>query len=179
MQHKNFFVYQRRTWDEYKRVLSVAHAIQPTERGENLEYRNQLSGVCWGAVYCSIESIFLNQPVFLLLISVGDRGSTVVKALCYKSEGRWFDPTWFHWNFSLPYNPSEVNSASKRNEYQEYFLGVKSGRCVRLTTLPPSCAVVTKSGNLNFLEPSGHLGPVMGLIYLYSFLLEAESTQGP
>jgi hypothetical protein len=24
-----------------------------------------------------------------------------------------------------------------------------------LTTLPPSCAVVMKSGNLNFLEPSG------------------------
>ena len=23
--------------------------------------------------------------------------------------------------------------------------------------LPPSCALVTKSGNLNFLEPSGHL----------------------
>jgi len=32
--------------------------------------------------------------------------------------------------------------------------GGKGGRCVRLTTLPPSCAVVTKSGNLNFLEPS-------------------------
>jgi hypothetical protein len=31
----------------------------------------------------------------------------------------------------------------------------KCGRCVRLTTLPPSCAVVKKSGNLNFLEPSG------------------------
>jgi len=27
-----------------------------------------------------------------------------------------------------------------RNEYQEYFLGGKGGRCVRLTTLPPSCA---------------------------------------
>jgi hypothetical protein len=26
---------------------------------------------------------------------------------------------------------------------------------VRLTTLPPSCAVVMYSGNLNFLEPSG------------------------
>jgi len=25
-----------------------------------------------------------------------------------------------------------------RNEYREYFLGVKSGRCVRLTTLPLS-----------------------------------------
>jgi hypothetical protein len=31
------------------------------------------------------------------------------------------------------------------------------GRCVRLTTLPPSRAVVMKSGNLNFLEPSGPL----------------------
>jgi len=50
---------------------------------------------------------------------------------------------------------SGVDSASNRNEYQEYFLGVKSGRCVRLTTLPPSCAVVTKYGGLNFLEPSG------------------------
>ena len=33
----------------------------------------------------------------------------------------------------------------------------KGVRCVRLTTLPPSCAVVMKSGNLNFLEPSGPL----------------------
>ena len=33
----------------------------------------------------------------------------------------------------------------------------KGGRCVRLTNLPPSCAVVMKSGNLNFLEPSGLL----------------------
>jgi len=36
-------------------------------------------------------------------------------------------------------------------------LGGKGGRCVRLTTLPPSCAVVMKSGNLSFLEPSGPL----------------------
>ena len=43
-------VYQRRTWDELKRVLSVAHAIQPVERAENLEYRNQLSGLCWGVI---------------------------------------------------------------------------------------------------------------------------------
>ena len=31
--------------------------------------------------------------------------------------------------------------------------------------LPPSCAVVTKSGNLNFLEPLSR--PIMGLLYLY------------
>jgi len=32
-----------------------------------------------------------------------------------------------------------LTPASKRKEYQEYFLGGKGGRCVRLTTLPPSC----------------------------------------
>ena len=31
---------------------------------------------------------------------LGDRGSTVVKVLCYKSEGRWFDPCWCQWIFS-------------------------------------------------------------------------------
>jgi hypothetical protein len=30
--------------------------------------------------------------------------------------------------------------ASKRNEYQEYFLGDKGGRCLELINLPPSCA---------------------------------------
>jgi len=57
-------------------------------------------------------------------------------------------------SFRSRYGPG-VDSASNRNEYQGYFLGVKAA--VRLTTLPTSCAVVTKSGNLNFLEPSGPL----------------------
>ena len=26
-------------------------------------------------------------------LSIGDRGSTVVKVLCHKSDGRWFDPS--------------------------------------------------------------------------------------
>jgi len=33
-----------------------------------------------------------------------------------------------------------VDSASNRNEYQEYFLGGKGGQCVVLRTLPLSCA---------------------------------------
>ena len=37
------------------------------------------------------------------------------------------------------------------------FPGGKGDRCVRLTTVPQSCAVVMKSGNLNFLERSGPL----------------------
>jgi len=84
----------------------------------------------------------------------------VVKVLCYKSEGRWFDPSWCHWNLSLSfrshYDPG-VDSASNRTEYQEHFLGDKGGRCVGLKILSLSCAVVMKSGNLNFLEPSGPL----------------------
>jgi len=52
----------------------------------------------------------------------------------------------------------------------------KSGRCVRLTTLPPSCAVVMKSGNLNFLEHSGPLQACKGTALPYSFLLLTEST---
>ena len=64
----------------------------------------------------------------------------LVEALRYKPEGRGFD-----WNFSLTYSfwphyGPGVDSASNRNEYQEYFLGGKGGRCVGLTTLPPSCA---------------------------------------
>jgi hypothetical protein len=35
----------------------------------------------------------------------------VVKVLCYKSEGRWFDPSWCHWNFSLTKNPSDRTMA--------------------------------------------------------------------
>jgi len=57
-------------------------------------------------------------------------------------------------SFRSHYGPG-VDSASNRNGYREYFLWGKGGRCVRLTTLPPSCAVVTKSGSLNFLEPAG------------------------
>ena len=90
------------------------------------------------------------------------RGGTMVKVLCYKSEGRCFDPSWCHCNFSLTksfrshYGPG-VDSASNGNEYQEHFLGGKGGRCVGLTILPTSCAVVMKSRNLNFLEPAGPL----------------------
>jgi len=31
--------------------------------------------------------------------TIGDRSGTVVKVLCYKSEGRWFDTNWCQWNF--------------------------------------------------------------------------------
>ena len=60
-----------------------------------------------------------------------DRGGTVIKVLCYKSEGPWFDSRWCHCNFSLTLSFRShcglgVESASHRNEYQENFLGVNS-----------------------------------------------------
>jgi len=104
-------------------------------------------------------------------ISTWDRGSTVVKVLCYKSEGRWFDPSWcqwiFHWNKILPIAKSEGRwfdpSWCQWIFHWHKILPIalwpwgKGGRCVRLTVLPPSCAVVMKSGNINFLEPFGPL----------------------
>ena len=45
----------------------------------------------------------------------------------------------------------------ERNTEKEENKNGGGGRCVRLTNLPPSCAVVMKSGNLNFQDPSGPL----------------------
>jgi hypothetical protein len=52
-----------------------------------------------------------------------------------------------------------VDSASNRNEYQEYFLRGKGGRCVGLTTYHLHVPIVLKSWSLNLLKPSG---PVQG-----------------
>ena len=47
-------------------------------------------------------TLFIFLSHFMPLIHhllLSPRGSTVVKVLCYKSEGRWFDPSWCHWIF--------------------------------------------------------------------------------
>jgi len=43
--------------------------------------------------------------------------------------------------------------------------GGKGGRYVRLTTLPSSCAVIVKSGDLNLLESSGPLQACNGTAF--------------
>jgi hypothetical protein len=53
----------------------------------------------------------------------------MIEALRYKPEGRGIDSRWCHWNFSLTY--------SFRPHYGP---GGKGGRCVGLTTFPPSRA---------------------------------------
>jgi hypothetical protein len=61
------------------------------------------------------------------------------EALRCKLEGRGFDGVIGIFHSHNPSGPG-VDSATNRNEYQEYFLGGKGGRCVGLTTLPPTCA---------------------------------------
>jgi hypothetical protein len=59
-----------------------------------------------------------------------------------------------------------VDSASK-NEYQDT-PGGKGGRCVRVTTLPPSyCRKSRKSGALTYQIPKGLFRTVAGKLYLY------------
>ena len=46
--------------------------------------------------------------------------------------------------------------------------GGKSGRCVRVTTSPPSSAECHENlGAYTSWNPLGHTGPVTGLLYLY------------
>jgi hypothetical protein len=46
--------------------------------------------------------------------------------------------------------------------------GGKGGMCVRLTTLPPSCAVFMKYGNLSVLETSGPLQASNGTALIFA-----------
>ena len=78
-----------------------------------------------------LKHLHMAKPLYRFLNNnAATRGGVVVKALRYKPAGRGFDSQWCHWNFSVTqscrshYGPG-VDSASNRNEYQVYFLGVK------------------------------------------------------
>ena len=85
----------------------------------------------------------------------------LVEVLRYKPEDRGFVSRWCHWNISLSesfrpnYGP-RADSASNRNEHQEYFLGGKDGRCVGLN-LPADCLEIWES------RPPGNFRACPGL----------------
>ena len=88
----------------------------------------------------------------------------LIDTLPYKPKGRGFDSRWYYWKFSLrqffrPHYDPGIYAAANRNEYQEYFLGGKGGRCIGLTIIPTSC--------VDFLEiwepkPPGTLRSCLG-----------------
>ena len=70
-----------------------------------------------------------------------------------------------------------VDSASSRNEYQEYFPEGKGGRCVGLTTLPPSCADCLEIWEP---QPPGTLRACPGLLtdcFPFTFTFAVWSTE--
>ena len=72
--------------------------------GNGILMVNRVAGYCIVKYPCRIlvGNFVMYGYCFCLFVSRGgDRGTTVVKVLCYKSEGRWFDSSWCHWNFSL------------------------------------------------------------------------------
>ena len=92
------------------------------------------------------------------------------------------DSRWCHWKFSLTsfrsHDGPGVDSASNRNEYQEYFLGGKGGCCVGLTTLPSSytdCLEIL--GASTSWNPQGLSRSVMGLLHHYRRLISSTEVK--
>ena len=122
-----------------------------------------------GAVVMERDKQQLSDKIRNLYRDCGYVVAQLVEALHYKPESCRFNSRWCHWNFSLTqsfqqhYGPG-VDSASNRNEHQEYFLEGKGGRCVGLTTLPPSCANCLETWEP---QPPGTLRACTGIAFAF------------
>jgi len=119
----------------------------------------------------------------------------LIEALRYKSEGHGFDSRWSHWYFSLtqffrPHYSQMFDSVCNRNEHQGYLLGGgeggKGGRCIGLTTSPPSCAnCLEMLGASTSWNPKSLPRPVMGkrisnmwgvLLFVFFVIIKSDLT---
>jgi hypothetical protein len=73
--------------------------------------------------------------------SAGYAVAQLVEALRYKPEGRGFDFRWGHWDFfvDLSLGPTQPLTEMSARVISWGGGGDKGGRCIGLTTLPPSC----------------------------------------
>ena len=70
----------------------------------------------------------------------------------------------FHWHTPSDRTMALGSTQPLTEMSTRIFPGCKCSQCVRLTTLPPPCAVVMKSGNLNFMELSRPLQACNGTL---------------
>ena len=123
---------------------------------------------------CSWNNHKINWKLgWLAAPDAGNAKAQLVETLHYKRTGGRFDSRW--WSFRPHYGPV-VDSASNRNEYQEYFLGGKGGWCVELTTLPSKCADCLEIWEP---QPPGTPRPCPGLCrdcFTFSFLQDLTHT---
>jgi len=82
----------------------------------------------------------------------------------------------FHWQFFRPHYGPGVDSASNRNEYQEYFLGVKAASAYLWQPCHLHVPIVLNSGSLNVLELSGPVQACNGIalplcVYVYEYVI--------
>jgi len=76
--------------------MPLAHVLQASNPIRSLYLDSQW---CGSSILKTVMKSGNNSVTIIIITTIyynGDRGSTVVKVLCYKSEGRWFDPSWCH-----------------------------------------------------------------------------------
>ena len=82
-------------------ILRIIHQVSHS----SIHLRKRQS-ICLQISYLILKLIFVTLThlckCLKYIFIYGNRGGAVVKVLCYKSEGRCFDPRRCHWNFSLP-----------------------------------------------------------------------------
>jgi hypothetical protein len=150
-------------------VLLKIHVFRNVRQGRwvNSCYR-------FGVLQCPVRTINQSEKRrFLVVLDPKDIGATILRNAENYLPQRWL---WnsstnrkvagsipdgiigiFHW--LNPSGRTMVDTASNRNVYQEYLLGGKGGRCVRLTILPPCLEILEVSTSWS---PRGLPKTVMG-----------------
>jgi hypothetical protein len=92
----------------------------------NVQWNFVTSAIMWGTIFHLVSCHHNHFHICVhSCLQTGARGSVVVKALCYKPEGRGFETRWDEWFLSIyltlpvALGPG-VYSASNRNEYQKH-----------------------------------------------------------
>ena len=92
------------------------------------------------------------QEMLLVLISVWDRGSTLVKVLRYKSEGRWFDFRWCHWHPSNRTDDAAASSVLSTTDCKHSLVLLRMGEIIARTMSINNIIIVTSSWLFIFLH---------------------------